>query len=406
MSQADSPPKLVFSIHDLNTWGGQDRSTLEIARRISKKLPTELYVFTLNDDHPESDWGEDLVVHRVFPKKVKPIFLKQVYYQLLSAINLKALPEFKGEQRPLVHSTGVATTIGDVFQVQFVHTAWKKEKEKLAKKGIHFKEEGNPLKKAYRDLLLNYNLKLEDMVYDQNKKYIAISNEVKKDLMTYFLVPSTNIRVIHHGVDSKVFHPAVSEIEISKRNAIRSEQGVAADDYVFLFVGSFERKGLSYVLEAFSKIQNDKKPYLFVAGSGDIKKFAKLASALGCIDQVKFLGSRKDIEEVYRASDAFVMPTLYEPFGLVILEAMASGLSTIVSKRAGGSELIEDGKSGLLLENPSSSDEIYEKMNKVFTDKDFSKEISAKAKSTAEKRSWDQVSEEYFEFLSELGVKK
>ncbi|HKZ45180.1 MAG TPA: glycosyltransferase family 4 protein, partial [archaeon] len=94
-------------------------------------------------------------------------------------------------------------------------------------------------------------------------------------------------------------------------------------------------------------------------------------------------------------------PTQYEPFGLVILEAMASGLPVVTTKLAGAAELIEDGKDGLLLDNPKSSDEIARKLNYLIENDAMRRKVGKNARKKAEKYTWKKTADEMLKVFEE-----
>jgi UDP-glucose:(heptosyl)LPS alpha-1,3-glucosyltransferase len=112
-------------------------------------------------------------------------------------------------------------------------------------------------------------------------------------------------------------------------------------------VGSgFERKGLATAIEALPRLGDAR---LIVIGRGDEARYRALAERLGVGDRVRWLGLRRDVERWYAAADVLVLPARYEPFGNVHLEALASGLSVVTTSAAGGSEIVEEGKTGAVV---------------------------------------------------------
>jgi UDP-glucose:(heptosyl)LPS alpha-1,3-glucosyltransferase len=150
--------------------------------------------------------------------------------------------------------------------------------------------------------------------------------------------------VIYNGVDLDRFHPARAA---SHRAATRAEAGLTKAEHVLLFAGSgYERKGLATAIEALPRLDGTR---LIVIGRGDETRYRRLAARLGLTDRIRWLGLRSDLERWYAAADVLVLPTRYEPFGNVHLEAMASGLPVITTTAAGGAELVEEGKNGAVV---------------------------------------------------------
>jgi UDP-glucose:(heptosyl)LPS alpha-1,3-glucosyltransferase len=121
----------------------------------------------------------------------------------------------------------------------------------------------------------------------------------------------------------------------------RAEARVPAGASALLFVGSgFERKGLGTALEALAQIRADAR--LIVLGRGNVDAYQAQARRLGIEERVIWLGPRPDVERWYGAADVVVLPTTYEPFGNVHLEALASGVPIVTTSAAGGAEIVND----------------------------------------------------------------
>jgi len=127
-----------------------------------------------------------------------------------------------------------------------------------------------------------------------------------------------------------------------------------------LFVGSgFERKGLGPLIAAFARLA-DEDSRLIVTGKGNVPRYESLAARLGIEKQVTWTGPKPDVEKLYAAADVVALPALYEPFGNVHLEAMASGVPVLSSAGAGGSEIIQQGENGWVVGKPLAPPTIAE----------------------------------------------
>lgn len=124
------------------------------------------------------------------------------------------------------------------------------------------------------------------------------------------------------------------------RQAIRTEFGTG-DATVWLFVGSgWQRKGLDIAIEILAGVE-DASTQLWVVGRDHPRRWRKLVRRLGVESRTRFLGECKDLERYYAAADGLLLPTRYDAFGLVCLEAAAAGLPVVTSKNAGASERFE-----------------------------------------------------------------
>lgn len=200
---------------------------------------------------------------------------------------------------------------------------------------------------AARGLYHRVVLALERRVFERTPRIVAIARAGKREIETLYRVHPERVAVVYNGVDLERFHPRNRG---RLRHAAREEAGVPAAAWTVLFVGSgFERKGLAPAIEAFAALE-DRGSRLLVVGKGATAPYGALATRLGVAERVRWLGPRPDIERWYAAADVCVLPTRYEPFGNVHLEALASGLAVVASVLAGGSEVVRPGVNGAIID--------------------------------------------------------
>jgi UDP-glucose:(heptosyl)LPS alpha-1,3-glucosyltransferase len=213
---------------------------------------------------------------------------------------------------------------------------------------------------------------------------------MKREFIRHYGEAAGSIIVIPNGVDPKMFNPAN---RLFYRDSLRQRYGISRSEPVLMFAGGdWERKGLLYVIGALSLLPRpDVK--LLVAGSGDEKFYGQLAELKRVGERIIFVPHNSNLWEYYAASDMFVFPTIYEPFGLVIVEAMASGLPVITSRVAGAADLIIDGVNGLLLRAPSDVNDLAAKIELLLSNPELRKTMGEHARETAEKISWDWVAQ-------------
>lgn len=222
---------------------------------------------------------------------------------------------------------------------------------------------------------------LERIIFKQHRyrKIIAISEMVKRNIVERYGVPSADISVIYNGVDLDRFHLGN---RVLYRADIREQYGISDSDFVILFVGSgFERKGVSFLLKAVEMVQNPVT--VLVVGKGSIHKLKNMSKR----QRVIFCGPQKEIHKYYAAADVFVFPTIYEPFGNVHLEALASGLPVITTRLSGASEIISDGIQGFIVNMPENIEEIAQKITSLMN-KEENRKLSSEARRLAEQFSF------------------
>jgi UDP-glucose:(heptosyl)LPS alpha-1,3-glucosyltransferase len=186
-------------------------------------------------------------------------------------------------------------------------------------------------------------LAIEQAVFrDVQQTILCNSRLVAGELAKRYGIAGERLEVIYNGVDLERFHPR----ERARSGArLKSELGLAGA--VALFVGSgFTRKGLDRAIAGLSA--SGVKADLVIAGSGDPGSFRRQAGALGVGARVHFLGVRSDVAALYAAADLLVLPTRYDPFANVCLEAMAAGLPVATTKSNGASELVVSDANGFV----------------------------------------------------------
>ncbi|MDH5511915.1 MAG: glycosyltransferase family 4 protein, partial [Gammaproteobacteria bacterium] len=217
-----------------------------------------------------------------------------------------------------------------------VHREWLKQRARVlgwpGRLGLALNPYHHYVKVAEKKLFTNPRL----------KAVICNSRMVRDEIGNYFQVPDDKLPVIYSGVDTEAYHPGLH----THRETVRARHGIPSDAVVFLFVGSgFERKGLPVLLRAMAGLPEN--TFLLVVGRDKhLAGFQRDSQRLGLFPRVVFTGAQEDVKPYYGAADALTLPSLYDPFPNVALEAMASGLPVVTSDKCGAAELIENGKNG------------------------------------------------------------
>ena len=220
------------------------------------------------------------------------------------------------------------------------------------------------------------------------KRVIAVSNFVRDDLIREFGLAPEKVMTIYNGVDLGRFRPATDR---SERAAIRQKFVVPDSAPVVAFVGNgFARKGLGFLIEAWPLVAGG--AFLLVAGADrQTDKFARQANGLNIGARVVFAGPQPNVEAIFHAADAFAMPSLFEPFGNVVMEAMACGLPAMTSAFSGVAEIIPPSMRGFRVENPNDVGELALRLGALF---DAPTNLGREARATAEKYTWSRYARE------------
>lgn len=173
---------------------------------------------------------------------------------------------------------------------------------------------------------------------------ICNSRMVRDDIAARFSVADSRLHVIYNGIDLEAFHPRLRE---QHRSRLRGELGIAEAATVFLYVGSgYQRKGVPQLLEAFARMTNRSAQLLLIGRDRHKRGMETAAQRLGLGQRARFLDGQQDVRPFYGAADAAVLPTLYDPFPNVALEALACGLPLVTSTTCGARELIREEENG------------------------------------------------------------
>ncbi len=211
---------------------------------------------------------------------------------------------------------------------------------------------------------------LERILSYTTSTFICISNAMKEDMLRLGIEPQ-KIVVIQNGVDLERFFPRPLQEGLIKELEIRTDGPV---------IGTVGRmvteKGQKYLVEALKYLKTEWKDLkcLFVGEGPMLSEIKRMAFDLGVDDMCIFPGIRKDIERIYPLLDLFVLPSIREPFGLVLLEAMACGVPVLSTEAGGPSELIESEVNGLLVP-PRDSKTLASKIRWLLSNKEKAEEM-------------------------------
>jgi UDP-glucose:(heptosyl)LPS alpha-1,3-glucosyltransferase len=281
----------------------------------------------------------------------------------------------------------------DIFRAgDGVHRAWLAERRRT----------GGPL--ARLAIAANphhaYALAAEAKVFADPalKAVICISEMVRDDVRRHFRVPDEKLHVIYNAVDSREFNPGAR----ASRGATRVRLGFADDDVVFLLVGSgYARKGVATALRALSLLPVRAR-LLVVGRDKDPSRYEALARREGVRGRVVFAGAQQDPRPFLGAADAFVLPTLYEPLGNAVLEALACGLPVLTSRRCGAGELVAAHDAGFLCDAGDAA-ALAAHMERLLDDAERAK-VAARATGAVAALTPDAMAERLVALYASLGA--
>ncbi len=184
-------------------------------------------------------------------------------------------------------------------------------------------------------------LSLEKQAFEHNDLQLLFTNSylVKEEVLRYYQTDPKKIVVVHNGVEWNAMRDSFEKWESAKEDTLRSFH-LDPTAFQFLFVGhNYTRKGLEKLLRALSLIQSEHFQLSVVGKEKNLSYFLQLVKTLHLENKVFFWGTQPTIP-FYQLADCMVIPSLYDPFANVTLEALAMGVPVISSKHNGGHEIL------------------------------------------------------------------
>jgi UDP-glucose:(heptosyl)LPS alpha-1,3-glucosyltransferase len=373
--------KIAVVIPKYGFVGGAESFAYQVTERLAERNDFDIHVFA-------NKWlpGRAPIKFHNIPKITFPRFLRQISFAYFSKMRIRP------HDFDIVHSHDRIFRM-DLFTMHGIpHKTWIREARgkrlSLFDRSVAWVEE-RALNRPVTPMIL------------------PVSNLVKDKLLRLYDIPESRIRVIHPGV-------AIERFSALDRDACRQEvlgrHGLSQGDIIALFVGmNFEIKRLALVLEAVAELvgRGDRNSGLkvLVVGKGKKERYLNMARKLGILERVIFAGVTREVEKYYLASDIFVMPSVFDTFGITVLEAMAAGLPVIITKKVGARDLINHGIQGFVLEeNPSASD-LCEKFS-FLLEKENRIRMGEQAKQVALRYTWDTTADQVAEVYQGLLVDK
>ena len=167
------------------------------------------------------------------------------------------------------------------------------------------------------------------------------SHMVKAEILHYYHTPPEKIEVIHNGVEWKEMEKDFNTW-IENKSRMATPLKLDPNLFQFLFIGNgYQRKGLEPLLRALAILPNRDFHLSVIGKEKNIPHYQSLAAKLNLAHHVSFFGQRSDVRSFYQFCDALVVPSYYDPFANVTVEALAMGLFVVSSKHNGGSEVLK-----------------------------------------------------------------
>ena len=370
--------KVCIVTHSVGKGDGQGRVNYEVVlETIRRGHHVTILASSIDPDfqHPQITW---------VPISVKglPItLLRQLFFSYKSAVWLRQ----HRHQFDVIQVNGSITSApGDINAVHFVHSSWLKS----LFHPVHQKNQS--YYGTYQGFYTRLNAYWEKQSFQQAQIVVAVSEKVKHELLTIG-VPEQKIRVVPNGVDLQEFCLGGGD---------RASLNLPKDVPLALFVGDIRtnRKNLDTVLQALVEVP---ELHLAVVGDTEGSPYPPLAAQLKLNTRVHFLGFRRDVPAIMQSADFFVLLSRYEPFGMVISEAMATGLPVITSANVGAADLV-DADSGIVVPDLSDVTALTRAMERLTNDAGLRQRMGQSARSVAERYGWSKMASQYVDLFESL----
>ena len=271
---------------------------------------------------------------------------------------------------------------------------------------VHSLEPLRPWKREQLGGGYDFSLWVEKTALEMADAVIAVSEETRSDLRSLFNIPEERMTVIHNGID-------LSEYTATKNPETLRALGVDPTRPYVLFVGRITRqKGIIHLVRAIRHM-NPGFQIVLCAGAPDTPEIAlemqaAIAEARGIREEIVWIEkmvSRPEAIALYSGAEVFVCPSIYEPFGIINLEAMACGTPVVASAVGGIKEVVVDGETGFLVplkqmtESPfeatdpeAFANDLATKVNLLMADPVLASKMGAAGRKRAEELfSWDAI---------------
>ena len=366
--------KVVMLGPYLYEMGGVTMHIKKITKYLSFREDIEMHLITIGNKNEKTKIG-NLNIHMIKKSLPYPFSIPSLVWFLKHKI-IELNPDIVHAQGSFApYSTAAALVRNKYPTLLTMHGILAKELK--FHKGINF------------IFILFIHKPNEKYVVSKISNIIAVSLHVKNVISD---MTQSQIYVIQNGIDFEDIH------NVQPHKSIEYPS--------ILFVGGLSKvKGIDTLLNAVPIIRKKiLNLCLYIAGSGpEENKLKELVKELNIEENVNFLGYVSEIEKYsyYKSADVCVFPSIYEPFGIVLLEAMACGKPVVASNVGGIPFVVEEGKTGLLFESGNVED-LADKIMTILKNEELREKMGEAGRERAKEFTWDKIAERTVEVYKEI----
>ncbi|HYH04034.1 MAG TPA: glycogen synthase [Bacillota bacterium] len=235
---------------------------------------------------------------------------------------------------------------------------------------------------------------------DAADRIIAVSEEMKADIVRLYQVDPAKVAIIHNGIDLQQYQPT------SDRSYLDAK---GIKEPYLLFVGRISRqKGILQLIEAISQLQDTGLKLVLCASAPDTPELeAEVRQGVAANPNILWLNEmvpKEKVIQLYSHARMFICPSVYEPFGIINLEAMACGAPVVASRVGGIKEVVVDGETGILVE-PNQPAELAEAIRKLNANPDLITKFQAAGRKRVEQHfGWDVIAGRTIELYRDIAT--
>jgi glycosyltransferase involved in cell wall biosynthesis len=326
--------RIAVSYPDVNLTGGVERVVVETVNHLARRGHD---VHLLAASVADGVLVDGVTVHRIrLPRRVDPLFA--VGFRERATTALRRTGPYDAHA-----AFSALSPLGGTFWVPSVHAAAYEAAMRWRSGPGRWVQQVNPFHRVRLALEKQY------MSPGGYKRLVAQTEQVKAEAVRLYGTPPQDVDVVELGVDTTSFSP---QRRAALRASSRASLGIDAGAPVVAFVANeLERKGFATLTAALAALGRDDVTLLTI-GRTDGDAVRAQARAHGIEARTVVAGSSTDVAVPLAAADAMVLPTRYEPWGLVIVEALAAGIPVVTTRLAGAAQEIEEGVTGALVDDP------------------------------------------------------
>lgn len=390
MTAVGRKPRLAVVSPFLDKRHGTERIVVEWISRLTEAFEVHVYSQEL----------EDLDLHKITWHRISKLpgpHLFNFFWWFAANHCRRAWDHtFRGLRQDVVFTPGANCLDADVISVHIVFAEFLRRVENELTLAL------NPWRSwptlLHRRIYYRLAIALEGRAYRKAKTTLVLLAQKTANDLTKLYGRRDRMHVLYPGLDHGYFNP---DRRTALRGNARTQLELPGDRIAALMVGNdWRKKGIRVLLDAMAKLR-DLPVDLLLVGEEDPQPFLLMVNERDLNGRVRFLPPRKDVEFYYAAADMYVGPSLEDTGPLPPAEAMASGVPAILSASCGTAEIITNGVSGLILDDPADAASLAAMIRQLCEDRAFRERLGQNAAVKAREFTWERNSQQLAEIFEE-----